>query len=119
MNKIQLARYFSADRTNRYFSLYPGNESKAIYLYQANIAASEALYTSISILEVALRNKINNELIRKYKRTDWYKHPVMRFAWPEINTAIKHLHEEGKPVMPDKVIAGLMFGFMSEVINFL
>lgn len=52
-------------------------------------------------------------------RTDWYKHPVMRFAWPEINTAIKHLHEEGKPVMPDKVIAGLMFGFMSEVINFL
>jgi hypothetical protein len=121
MNRIQLEQYFSADRTSRYFSKYPNNELKGAYLYQANIIASEALYTPLSILEVALRNKINRQLVRKYNRTDWYadwyKHPVMRFAWPEINTAIKHLHEEGKPVLPDKIIAGLMFGFWTSLFN--
>jgi len=121
MNRVQLEQYFSTDRLNRYFAQYPGNEPKAIYLYEANIAVSEALYTPLCILEVALRNKIKAELTRKYGRpdwyADWYKHPVMRFAWGEINNAIRHLHEDGKPINPDKVIAGLMFGFWTSLFN--
>lgn len=121
MNKHQIEVYFSADRLSRYFAQFPGNETKAIYLYEANIAISEALYTPLSILEVALRNKINKELIRRYDRTDWYadwyKHPVMRHAWAEINVAIKHLHEDGKPITADKVIACLMFGFWTSLFN--
>lgn len=121
MNKAQLETYFSADRLSRYFAYFPGNEQKAIYLYEANIAISEALYTPMSILEVALRNKINAELTRKYHRPDWYAewylHPVMRNAWPEINSAIRHLHEDHKSIAPDKVIAGLMFGFWTSLFN--
>lgn len=45
MNKMQVETYFSSNRLSRYFAHYPGNESKAIYLYEANIAVSEALYT--------------------------------------------------------------------------
>ncbi len=121
MDKIQLETFFSSHRLNRYFREFPGNEVKAIYLYEANIALSEALYTPLSILEVAIRNKINEELVRKYKRTDWYadwyKHPVLRHAWREINSAIFQLHEENKPIAPDKVIAGLMFGFWTSLFN--
>lgn len=121
MNRLQLETYFSVDRLNRYFSHHIDNEAKAIYLYEANIAVSEALYTSLSILEVALRNKINVELSRKYQRQDWYaewyQHPELRFAWPEVDKAIRHLHEESKPVLPDKVIAGLMFGFWTSLFN--
>ncbi len=121
MNRSQLETYFSADRLNRYFIQYPGNDPKAIYLYEANIVISEALYTPLSILEVALRNKINAELTRKYRRPDWYAewylHPVMRHAWMEINGAIRHLHDDGKPITPYKVIASLMFGFWTSLFN--
>ena len=121
MNRAQLEKYFSTERLKRYFDKYPGNEEKAIYLYKANIAISESLYTPLCILEVALRNKINTELVRKYNRHDWYSdwcfHPVMRHAWNEINTAIRHLHEDKKIVTPDNVIAGLMFGFWTSLFN--
>lgn len=121
MNRIQLEANFSIDRLSRYFNYYPNNESKAIYLYKANIALSEALYTSLSILEVALRNKINTQLIRKYNRIDWYaewyKDSVMRYAWPDINNAIKHLHEDNKSITADKIIASLMFGFWTSLFN--
>ena len=121
MNRTQLETYFSVDRLSRYFTKYPGSEAKAIYLYEANIAISEALYTPLSVLEVPLKNKMNTELARKYSRqdwyADWYKHPVMRNAWSEINNAIRHLHEDEKPIVPDKVIAGLMFGFWTSLFN--
>jgi hypothetical protein len=121
MKRAQLENYFSAERLNRYFAEYPDNESKAICLYECNIAISEALYTPLSILEVALRNRINAELVRKYGRQDWYaewyKDPVTRYAWPEINNTIRHLHEDKKEITPDKVIAGLMFGFWTSLFN--
>lgn len=121
MNRSQLENYFSAGRLDRFFAQFPDNEAKAIYLYEANIAVGEALYTPLCILEVALRNKINAELYRKYGRQDWYaewyKHPVMRFAWPEINNTIRYFHDERKPITPDKVVAGLMFGFWTILFN--
>ena len=121
MDRIELEKYFSKDRLKRYFDFYPGNEDKAIYLYEANIAISEALYTSLSLLEVSLRNKINEELARKYGRIDWYAewcyHKTMRFAWPEVNNAIRHLHENKKQIAPDKIIAELMFGFWTSLFN--
>jgi hypothetical protein len=121
MNRTQLETYFSTGRLDRFFSQYPDNESKAIYLYEANIAIGEALYTPLCILEVALRNKINAELSRKYGKpdwyADWYMHPVMRHAWQEISNTIRILHEERKPITPDKVIAGLTFGFWTSLFN--
>ena len=121
MNRNQIEANFSVDRLSKYFAKYPANEPKALYLYEANLLLSEALYTPLSILEVALRNKINEQLKRKYKRddwyADWYKDPIMHFAWYEINSAISHLHKDKKAIMPDKVIAGLMFGFWTSLFN--
>ena len=121
MNRVFLEKYFSTDRLNRYFTQYPDNEAKAIYLYEANIILSEALYTPLSLLEVSLRNKISIELQHKFGRPDWYaewyKHPVMCHAWNEINTSIRHLHEDRKLIVPDKIIASLMFGFWTSLFN--
>lgn len=121
MNRTQLEHYFSAERVKKYFNEYPGNDPKAIYLYQANILLSEALYTPLSILEVALRNNIDRELTRKYGRHDWYaewyKDKVMHQAWKDVNQAINQLHRDGKPIDPDRVIAALMFGFWTSLFN--
>lgn len=121
MNRTQLEQYFSLDRLSKYFNFYPGNEQKAIYLYEANLLVSQALYIPLSILEVALRNKINDELTRNYGRPDWYaewyKDKVMHEAWKDVNQAINQLHRDGKPILPDKVVASLMFGFWTSLFN--
>lgn len=102
MNKEKMEHYFSVERLAPYFRKFPGNEHKAVEFYKANIAISEALYTPVSILEVALRNKIDKELSHKYQRSDWYTgwhlHPVLRFAWREINQSINRLHDDNKPI---------------------
>ena len=56
----------------RYFTLYPNDEAKAIKHYQANIKLAEAFYTSLSMLEVALRNALSRELETMTGREDWY-----------------------------------------------
>ena len=121
MNRAQLEQYFSAERLAPYFNRYPGNDPKAQYLYEANILVSEALYTPLSILEVALRNKISNELTRKYNRPDWYaewyKHPVMHHAWHDVNATINRLHKDKMPVVPERIVASLMFGFWTALFN--
>lgn len=121
MNKEKMEYYFSAERLAPYFKKFPGNEGKALELYKANIAISEALYTPVSILEVALRNKIDRELSHKYQSRDWYAgwhlHPVLRFAWHDINQSINRLHDENKPITSDKIVASLMFGFWTSLFN--
>ena len=116
-----MEQYFSTERLSPYFKRYPGNETKAIYLYEANILVSEALYTPLSLLEVALRNKINAALARKYNRPDWYaewyKHPVMHHAWHDVNAAINRLHKDNLPIGPERIVASLMFGFWSALFN--
>lgn len=121
MNKEKMEYYFSVERLAPYFRKFSGNEHKAVEFYKANIAISEALYTPVSILEVALRNKIDKELSHKYQRPDWYAgwhlHPVLRFAWHEINQSINRLHDDNKPITPDKIVASLMFGFWTSLFN--
>ena len=121
MDRAQLEKYFSQNRLEKYFNIYPDNEPKSIYLYESNILLSQSLYTPLSILEVALRNKINAELCKKYGKqdwySDWYKDKVMHIAWKDVNHAINQLHKDGKPINPDKVVASLMFGFWTSLFN--
>ena len=54
----------------RYFILYPNDESRAVKHYQSNIKLTEAFYTSLSVLEVALRNALSRELKTMTGRDD-------------------------------------------------
>ena len=55
-------KVFSSKRMERYFALYPDDEEKAVLHYQCNLKLSEALYTSLSVFEVTLRNALCREL---------------------------------------------------------
>ena len=61
-NKHFFEKVFSNKRMERYFALYPNDEERAIMHYQANIKLAESFYTSLSVLEVALRNALSREL---------------------------------------------------------
>jgi hypothetical protein len=121
MDRQHLEKNFSSDRLSKYFQRYPNDEQKAIYLYEANLKLSQALYIPLSVLEVALRNKVNAELIRKFRREDWYaewyKDPLLHLAWRDVINAINQLHKDGKAIQPNRVIASLMFGFWTSLFN--
>lgn len=61
-NKEFFEKVFSTKRMERYFNLYPGDASRAILHYRCNLQLAEAFYTSLSVLEVTLRNALCREL---------------------------------------------------------
>lgn len=64
-------RLFSAERMNRYLAAAHGQPDAAVRLYQANLRLSEALYSPLALLEVALRNQLNTALQVHFQQSDW------------------------------------------------
>lgn len=120
MKRFYFEKVFSSERMRSYHSRYPGNESKAILHYQCNIEMSEAFYPCLSVLEVAIRNAINRELVSKFG-DEWYEHfsSVTGFAGllKEINTAEHNITSRGEFTIPSKVVAELTFGFWTRLFN--
>lgn len=105
----------------RYFLLYPDNEGKAILHYQCNLELSEAMYVSLSVLEVTLRNAICKELRNKFGREDWYASFPQTPGLPGINKyiteATRHIAHRKEPITPSKIIAELTLGFWVSLFN--
>jgi hypothetical protein len=66
MDSKSLERIFSSERLQPYLKRHNYSFNKAIDHYRANILISEAFYPLISILEIGLRNGVNNQLIKKF-----------------------------------------------------
>ncbi|WP_237525161.1 hypothetical protein [Streptomyces sp. SID5643] len=49
-----------------------GDPDAALRLYGWNVEASEALYTPLHYVELAVRNALHESLVRTYGRTDWW-----------------------------------------------
>lgn len=69
----------SKDRLKTYLKRTGGDESKAITLYAWHTAISGAFYAVLQALEIALRNKINDELKRKYGE-EWDEDKTILFS---------------------------------------
>jgi hypothetical protein len=65
-----LASTISKARLKRYTDLSKGNITSALSLYHWNTELSQAMYLPVQIWEVALRNRINTFLERRYG-ADW------------------------------------------------
>jgi hypothetical protein len=122
---------FSKARLSRYITACKGDTNKAIELYKYNIQASQALYPVISVLEIALRNAIDRQLLNFFKDDNWLitqrnqfaNHPNMvykdnkgninpdYFFSEKLTKAEKKLRYRGIPVTQGKLLAELTFGF--------
>lgn len=120
-NKEFFKKVFSDDRMERYFSLYPNNEEKALLHYQCNIKLSEAMYVPLSVLEVSLRNALCRELASMAGREDWYaifpNTPGLSNLNRYITKAIKQISGRHENISPSKVIAELTLGFWVSLLN--
>ena len=121
ITKHFLEKVFSVDRLEPYFELYPENEQKAIKHYECNIRLSEACYVSLSVLEVALRNALIRELVRKTGRDDWYNYfldnPQLHSTHRYIREAEKHIIDRGETVSATKMNAEFTLGFWVSLLN--
>lgn len=90
-NKAFFEKVFSTKRMERYFKLYPEDESRAILHYQCNLKLAEAFYTSLSVFEVTLRNALSRELETMTGRNELVccirKHPQIVKAKPLCNAS--------------------------------
>lgn len=106
----------SEERFASYQKRYPQNLEKSFLLYQSNIEISQAFYSSLSILEISLRNAINDSFAYHFKTENWFK-----YLPPEIHEQIliveKKLTSSKKEATVDKIISELNFGFWTTLYN--
>lgn len=120
-NKVFFEKVFSGKRMERYFNLYPHDESRAILHYQCNIQLAEVFYVSLSVLEVTLRNALSRELETMTGRKDWYvifpTTPGLISLNRYITQASKQISGRHESITPSKVIAELTLGFWVSLLN--
>ena len=120
-NKLFFEKVFSEKRMERYFILYPNDESRAVKHYQSNIKLTEAFYTSLSVLEVALRNALSRELKTMTGRDEWYvifaNTPGLTKLNKYITQATKQIVGRHEQITSSKIIAELTLGFWVSLLN--
>ncbi len=116
-----LSSAFSQHRLNKYLLFHNGDKEKAMQHYKFNIYLSQAMYTSLSVFEVTLRNALSNELQIMSKDVSWIdticQNPNLLDFHSDIDHAIKQISNRHEPVTVNKVIAELNLGFWVMLLN--
>lgn len=112
--KITVA--LSAERLAPYLLEMGGDESRAIQLYEWNLAVSGAMFEALGVLEVVVRNALHRQLTIHHGTLPghWYDDPLGLLsdkATDDINTARRRLRTLQRPETPGRVVAELSFGF--------
>ena len=76
MKYIELEKILSAERMQKYVQACNGNTRRAMTLYRYNLKLSQELFTLISCFEVALRNRIDNQMVANHGN-NWLRDLVM------------------------------------------
>jgi hypothetical protein len=117
MTEQQLKYYLSTPRFNVYLAKTSNDFDKAYRLYKANIELSEAFYPILSVLEVCLRNAVNETLKAHFNDPYWFKNHLPPEFLPSVSEAIQKVSTQRKNITPDRIIAELNFGFWNRLFN--
>lgn len=114
-----LEEALSLERFGRYRAWAGGDHARALDLYALNTRLSEALYTPLQMLEVALRNRIH-AVLSVSLQPRWFEAPKF-LAVPHQNEqvveALADLAREGKEATPGRVVAALTFSFWTTMLG--
>src|SRR5690606_34423038 len=117
MTEQQLKYYLSQPRFNVYLTKTNNNFGKAYLLYRVNIELSEAFYPILSVLEVSLRNAVNETLKVHFQDEYWFKNSLPVEFLPFVSEATQKLTAQRKTITADRIIAELNFGFWNKLFN--
>ena len=114
-----LEEAFSLERFGRYLTWAGGDRARALELYALNTRLSEALYTPLQMLEVALRNRIHGVMSAAH-HLRWYEEPGLLAAaiqQAQVAEAMTDLARERKEPLPGRVVAALTFSFWTAMLG--
>jgi len=104
----------SLSRHATYLAATHGIQPQAVRLYAWNVTISSALWGDFHVLEVTLRNALNDQLVAHTGRPDWWNAslPLHSFETSRINDAIREVTtQKGRAGTPGHIVAELNFGF--------
>lgn len=128
--------YFSGARVHRYYLATGRRKNKAKELYKANLEVAKAFHPLLGVLEVVMRNRINEILTHYFGDPDWIQNQragfmndpslvyysngrriVNEFLKKEVNKAIRKLQQKRSTVTSNKIVAEQTFGFWTEMFE--
>lgn len=75
-----ILKYISTPRLGRYLEVTSGSKQRALKIYQTNLRVSQSFYPLLSLLEVVVRNAINEEMKKIYDNDkDWIQNQKTGF----------------------------------------
>jgi len=109
----------SLERFARYVEWAEGDRTRALELYTLNTQLSEALYTPLQVLEIALRNRIHTVLEAAVHERWFDEASVLAIENQRRQLAKAHeeLAEEGKAPTPGRIVAALTFSFWTSMLS--
>lgn len=117
MRYIDFENIMSANRMGRYITACAGDSRNAMTLYRKNLKLSQELFTIVSCLEIALRNKIDR-LYLNHKGADWLLHASSAGGMFDThnsrqtkNIILRCIAELGPLYTHAKLVAKMDFGF--------
>ena len=130
------AAWFSAGRLQRYHIACGGDEVAAVRLYQHNLRLAQAFYVPLQVVEVALRNALDERLRRHFgqdanwlitQQTGFMNHPALHFRDPasgktRVRDRLRRSVEDARRNLPagaspGKLVAELTFGFWTSLYD--
>jgi hypothetical protein len=111
----------SAERLESYRPNDQSSDLEMVSTYLWNIALSEALYPSLQVLEIALRNSIHAALAKRYGTEEWfdssdYLEFRQQHAILDAKIAITSVGKD-VAITAGRVIAQLNFGFWTTIMS--
>jgi hypothetical protein len=117
MTENQTIFFLSQSRFTVYLAQKGNDFEKAYKLYQANIELSEAFYPVLAVLEVCLRNAINERLKGYFNDPYWFRNLLPAEFQPFVMDAEQKIRTQHKNITADRIIAELNFGFWNRLFN--
>lgn len=115
-----IPRVLSTDRYATFLAACNGNQEQAVRLCSWNIAMSAALWGGFSVMEIALRNAMHDQLVRWVNRDDWWNGNVPLFPLEKnkIIEAVRSVSKEKGPrLTAGHVVADLTLGFWVKLLS--
>ena len=117
-------RHFTHGRFEPYVVACSGDPSRALLLYDWNMQVSAAFWELIVYLEVALRNRINEQLETSFDhQMHWTSDLTIlgpsyaRNLRDELKLANDRIMRRGKESTPDQIVSELPFGFWVSILS--
>jgi abortive infection bacteriophage resistance protein len=111
-----LEQALSTERLHKYDMWASGDRDTALKLYALNLSISEALYTSLHMLEITLRNAVHNRMSALHGPL-WFQNPAVIHAPQQQGNIASALQKLGADASPSQIVAEVTFGFWTGMFD--